>query len=408
MTSLELTIESIAAGGDGVGRSNGLVVFVPRTAPGDRARVAAEQHGRLMRGRLESVIAGGPGRVEPPCAHYTVDRCGGCQLQHLSYDAQVEAKAGIIADSLTRIGRLAVERPLVEHSDMPWRYRRKLTLAMRPRGDDWTVGLRRYDAPDEVFDLRDCPITDEQVLRDWADVRRHLRLFPRARELRGAVRELSDGFSFTLEGGRHWPGAQELFAALPRMLELWWVPEGKRRRLVHSRTDRAAAGASFIQVNSGVARHLRDWVLSLAARQQPTTAVDAYSGTGDFAVALASAGTRVTAIEIDVDASRVCASRLPTGSRAVAQAVERALPAALPADLVILNPPRGGVDGSVADILRTGADRVRRIIYVSCNPATLARDIRRMERFAVQTLRGFDMFPQTAHVETVCELAVAA
>jgi 23S rRNA (uracil1939-C5)-methyltransferase len=405
--TFELTVDSIAAGGDGVGRHNGMVVFVPRTAPGDVGRVSAERNDRLMRGRLLELLEPSPRRVEPPCQHYVVDRCGGCQLQHLLYEAQLASKSGIIRDALTRIGRLPVDLPSVEPSDDQWRYRRKLTLALRRRDGRWIAGLHRYDTAD-VFELKDCPITETAVVAAWANVMTHQQLFPQARELRGAVRLLPTGFSFTLEGAENWPTRAEFFAAIPDMVELWWKPSEKSRRLLDARTPAAdAVGASFAQVNTGVASKLRAWVIERATAHAPTAVIDAYSGTGDIAVALAGKGMRVTAIEIDRDASRVAATRLPAGSRAIAASVERALPDVLPADLVILNPPRGGLDPSVADLLRAENREPNTIIYVSCNPATLARDIRRMQRFNVASLRGFDMFPQTAHVETVCELVPA-
>src|SRR5437867_7227868 len=105
-SSIELRVDSIAAGGDGVGRHNGIVVFIPRTAPGDLARVRAVQDGRLMRGRLLELLEPSPQRVEPPCNHYVVDRCGGCQMQHLTYEGQLEAKSTIVHDSLERIARV--------------------------------------------------------------------------------------------------------------------------------------------------------------------------------------------------------------------------------------------------------------------------------------------------------------
>jgi 23S rRNA (uracil1939-C5)-methyltransferase len=406
---LDVTIDSIAAGGDGVARDGGMVVFVPRTAPGDVARVRATREGRMMRGELLEILEPSAARVEPPCGHYTSDRCGGCQIQHLRYDdGQLPAKAGIIRDSLNRIGRLTVDAPDVARSPKPWRYRTKLTLALRRRDGRWIAGLRRFDAPDEVFPLVDCPITDERVVDAWRSVLEHQRLLPSARTLRGAVRLLGDGFSFTIEGGTAWPSQSELFIAVPRMQQLWWQAEEKGRRLLQSRIPEPLAGASFTQVNPEVATLVREWVVDLASRERPRVAVDAYSGTGDIAVALAERGSRVTAIEIDRDASRVCAARLPEGSRAVAAPVEKALPKALPADVVVLNPPRAGLDERVTSILKAQSPLPKAVVYVSCNPATLARDIRRLEHFRVTSLRGFDMFPQTAHVETVCELVPAA
>ena len=150
-----LEIASIAAGGDGVARDEGVVVFVPRTAPGDVARVRIARAKRFARGQLISLDAPSPARVEPPCPHYTIDRCGGCQLQHLSYDAQLTAKSMIIGDALRRIGRREVADPVVEPSDAPWRYRRKLTLHLRWRDSTWIAGLHPFDDPTDVFDLRD-------------------------------------------------------------------------------------------------------------------------------------------------------------------------------------------------------------------------------------------------------------
>jgi 23S rRNA (uracil1939-C5)-methyltransferase len=406
--TFEVRIDSIGSGGDGVGRRDGIVVFVPRAAPGDLLRVRGQRRDRMIRAEILSVMEASPHRVDADCRHYVEDRCGGCQIQHISYDAQIEAKARIIHDALTRIGKVSTSRPEVDSSDKRWRYRGKLTLALRRRGDRWIGGLHRFDTA-EVFELEDCPITDERAMEAWRLVLAQQDKLPRAGELRGAVRLLSSGFSFTLEGGRDWTAHPRLVEAIPSLVELWWKPEDRSRRLLASReSPAAAAGAAFTQVNPGVAAKLREWVIALASAQAPETAVDGYSGTGDIAVALARQGTRVVAIEIDRDAARVAATRLPAGSRAVTAAIEDALPGALPADVVVLNPPRAGVDAKVADVLRSHSHPPKALIYVSCDPATLARDVRRFERYRIRSLRGFDMFPQTSHVETVCELVPAA
>ncbi|HEX7939640.1 MAG TPA: TRAM domain-containing protein [Gemmatimonadaceae bacterium] len=408
--TFDVTIDSIAAGGDGVGRHNGMVVFVPRTAPGDVARVEARPDGRLMRGRLIKLLTASTKRAEPACRHYVADSCGGCQLQHLEYDAQLDAKAGIIADSLTRIGRLNVERPVVEASGARWRYRRKLTLAFRRSNGAWIAGLHRLNSPDSVFPLEDCEITDAAVMNFARLVVAQGELLPADRDLRVSVRSLASGFSVVVEGGTTWRNHRSLFDAIPSITELWWQPREKRRELVQSRAS-SAAGASFTQVNEGVAASLVRHVSQLAEKVPHATAIDAYAGTGDIAVALAAIGARVTAIEIDREASNVCASRLPAGSRVLNAPVERALSGALPVDLVVLNPPRAGLDESVTSLLqtpRTQNPAPRTLIYVSCNPATLARDLKRMDRFRVTSIRGFDMFPQTSHVETVVALEPAA
>ncbi|HEX6536262.1 MAG TPA: TRAM domain-containing protein [Gemmatimonadaceae bacterium] len=407
MTAVErVTVESIAAGGDGVARAGSLVVFVPRTAPGDVADVAIESRGRFARGRVTALREPSPLRVDPPCAHYVRDRCGGCQLQHLSDDAQRAAKARIIGDAVRRIGKRDVADPEVRAPGRPWRYRRKLTLALRRRGDRWIAGLHPYDAPARVFALDDCPITDERVVAVWREVMAAAAELPRAAELRGAVRLADDGAAFVLEGGTRWPRSAAFFDRAPSLASVWWVPEGRGRVRLHERgtgTGRAT-GASFAQVNAEVAAALREHVVARAVAHEPRTVVDAYAGVGDTAAALAAGGRSVTAIELDPDAAAWAASRLPAGSRALAARVEDALPGALPADVVILNPPRRGVDERVTAALDAARPAPRAVLYVSCNPATLARDVARMPNWRIASLVAFDMFPQTAHVETACEL----
>lgn len=407
MSEATVRIDSVAAGGDGVARLEGLVVFVPRTAPGDVGRVRYSTRGRFARGELVQLEQPSPDRIEPPCAHYVVDRCGGCQIQHLRYEAQLAVKARIVRDALERIGRRPMELAGTEASPREWRYRRKLTMGLRRANDAprWSAGLHPYDAPGRIFALRDCPITEQRVLDIWAGVMRASEFFPRARSLRGAVRVAPDGgawSSFVLEGGRDWTASARFFERVTQLVELWWVPEGGERRLLHQRGDAGAPGAAFTQVNSEMAAMLRAHVLDEAGRRPHASVIDAYSGVGDTAIALARSGASVTAIELDPAAAAWCAELLPPGSRAVAARVEDALPTFLPADLVVLNPPRAGVDARVSAALE--AQPPRTLIYVSCNPATLARDLSRLPGFSVRSLRAFDMFPQTAHVETVCVL----
>lgn len=404
-STAELVIESIAAGGDGVARHEGLVVLTPRTAPGDRVRVDIRMDKRLGRGTLRELLSPGPGRIEPPCPHYVADRCGGCQVQHLAYGAQLAAKGGIIRDALVRIGRRPLdEAPRVGASDRPWRYRRKLTLAMERRAGRWIAGLFPYDDPRHPFALVDCPITEEPVLAVWREVLAAAERLPRADRLRGAVQLVDGGGStFTLEGGREWPEIAAFAAGVPSVSGIWWQPEGGRRRRVH---DRGAPGgsASFLQVNASVAMALHARVLERARAHRPQRLIDAYAGSGTTAVPLAREGIRVTAIELDRDAAAVCRHQLPAGSESLAGRVEDLLPRALPADVVLLNPPRTGVEPPVTAALASAVPRA--IIYVSCNPATLARDVARLPQYRIASVEGFDMFPQTAHVETVCELVL--
>jgi len=405
MPTISVSIDSIAAGGDGVARSNGLVVFVPRTAPGDVVTTQISGKGHFARGSLRTIVTPSPVRVEPPCPHYTRDKCGGCQLQHMTYDAQLDAKRAIIRDSLQRIGKRQVELPEIERSPKEWRYRTKLTLAMRRRGARWIAGLHPYDDPVHVFALADCPITDRRVVAAWREVMQADAYFPDAKELRGSIRITSEGPTFVMMGGQSWGARTQFLAAAPSLSAVWWEPaDDQPRKLVADKRRDRSPSASFSQINSEMAEVLGEYVNERARSYQPRTVIDAYAGAGHTAVALSEAGIKVTAIELDADASEWSAARLREPSRAIRARVEEALPGVLPADLVILNPPRAGVDERVTSTLEKEAGHVNSVIYVSCNPATLARDIARLPSYQIRSVRAFDMFPQTAHVETVCEL----
>jgi len=413
MVAARLTIDSIAAGGDGVGRADGMAVFVPRTAPGDVVDTSLDVRGRFARGVLRTVIEPSADRVSPVCRHYTRDRCGGCQLQHISYDAQLRAKSVIVRDAMQRIGKRSdVGDVPVVASPSPWAYRTKLTLALRWTGNRWIAGLHPFDDPDGVFQLEECPITDERVLAVWQSIFSAASLLPRTRRLRGAVRLTDDGASFVLEGGHSWPNAPMFGERVSALTSIWWQSDaGQTRLVVDRRAPRSSAGAlapdvSFVQVNSATAELLRRHVVEKTLARQPAAVVDAYAGAGATAVAVAERGVRVTAIELDAAAARWTGVHLPAGSRCVVGRVEDEIGAALPADVVILNPPRIGVDERVTASLQ--AKPPRAIVYVSCNPATLARDVLRLPGFQIASLTSFDMFPQTAHVETVCELVTEA
>src|SRR2546423_4185410 len=403
MGAVSVAIDSIAAGGDGVGRSNGLVVFVPRTAPGDVVTAQISGKGHFARGALRSIVTPSRDRIEPPCPHYTRDKCGGCQLQHLKYDAQLESKRVIVRDSLQRIGKRKVEVPPIERSPKDWRYRTKLTLTMRRRGARWVAGLHPYDDPIGIFALADCPITDRKVVAAWREIMAADTYFPDADELRGSVRITSGGPTFVMIGGSSWGARDQFLAAVRALAAVWWQPadDQPRRRLIDKRQDRSPS-ASFAQINTEVAELLRSYVVERARSYAPESLIDAYAGAGQTALALSEGGVKVTAIELDADSSNWTAQRLQPPSRAIQALAEDALPGVLPADVVIVNPPRAGVDARVTETLEKEAAHIRFVIYVSCNPATLARDLSRLPSYRIESARAFEMFAPTAVVATVC------
>ncbi|MCE9637559.1 MAG: hypothetical protein K8T90_17810 [Planctomycetes bacterium] len=406
MSTASLEIASIASGGDGVARHDGLVVFTPRTAPGDLVEADVRVEGRVGRGTLERVVRAGPGRVAPACTHYAApDRCGGCQWQHVSLGTQRAAKQQMVVDAFARIAKRTVALPEILGGD-GWRYRRALTLAIRREGTRTWAGLRAHDDPEAVFALTDCLITDERVVAAWRAILAAAVHLPAGERLRGTVRWLEERPLFVLEGGTEWPRLGAFLDAVPSLGAVWWHAEGRRRRIVADRRPAEVPGASFSQVNAEVSARMQADVVAAVLAHAPKTVIDCYSGGGDVACALAERGVQVAAVELDEEATAWAAQRLPAPSRAIAARVEDVIERLLPSDLVILNPPRAGVDARVTAALSSRPPKV--IIYVSCDPATLARDVARLAGWRIRNLTCYDMFPQTAHVESVCELVPEA
>jgi 23S rRNA (uracil1939-C5)-methyltransferase len=399
----QVRIESIAAGGDGVGRLDGLAVFIPRTGPGELVEAAVKQRGRMARGRLLRIVEPSADRVAARCAHYDRDHCGGCQLQHLSIEAQRAAKQRIVRDAFTRIAKRSVELAPIVPSASDWEYRSRLTLAMRWEHGRWIMGLHAFDDVDRIFDLRECPITNGRVVSAWSEVRSAAQLLLRTPELRGTVRLVGDELALVLEGGEAWTSAREFAAAAPSFSVVRWRPSHGAPRVIVDRSAARTPDESFDQVNQPVAQAARGELVEMALAASPRTAIDAYAGLGATARVLADRGVAVTAIEADDAAARFAGGHLPPESRVLAGRVEDLLAQCLPADVVILNPPRAGVDARVAEALNAHP-RPRLVLYMSCDPATLARDVSRMPAYRVTSLRAYDMFPQTAHVEVVCAL----
>jgi 23S rRNA (uracil1939-C5)-methyltransferase len=411
-------IESIAAGGEGVAHlPDGRVVFVHRTAPGDSAEIAiVEGRARWARARLTRVVSASPLRREPLCPYYA--DCGGCTLEHLHYPAQLAAKARIVADALKRIGATETPPPEVVPSPLEVRYRNRVSFALRRLGAGRVVaGFHRLGAPSEILDLDGrCLLPEEPVARAWDQLRASwgpdARLLPSGEELRLTLRATASGeVSLLVEGG-YGPGRPaDLLAAVPSLVSIWHA-SGDGARLVAGAPglpevwgDEAVelSGAAFLQVNRAAARALEDEVVAAAGPVSGMRVVDAYCGVGFHARRLARAGAQVVGIELDQDAVAAARRENIPGATFLAGDVGQLLHQALPADLVILNPPRAGVGEEVVEALRAAPPA--RIIYISCNPATLARDVRRLQGvFQLGAVRSFDLFPQTAHVETVAVL----
>lgn len=407
MTDL-VTITGIAVGGDGVGRlSDGRVVFVPRTAPGDRIRLredSLQRHRNFARAEIGQIVESSPIRVAPPCPHYVHDHCGGCQLQHIAYDGQLAAKRAIVGDALRRIGKLKVEDPEVVEALEEWRYRSKISMAVKT-----SVGLHPYDRPNFVFPLADCHITDFRLMALWRELRGRLALLP-AQLTRLTLRlDREERRHIIAESaGEPWLNADELRAALQTFTDgaiiCWWQPVDGAARVVAGPVTGFPATA-FEQVNPGMGSLARRWAVEQLGDVRSQTVWDLYGGIGDTAALLVERGANVVSVDADEKAVEWGRSRLPA-VRFIAARAEDVLPSLPAPHAVVVNPPRGGLHWDVT--LRLTAEPVPKLVYISCDPATLARDLQRLNvNYQLIAVRAFDLFPQTAHVETVASLEAA-
>lgn len=398
-------IDRLAAGGDGVGRlPDGKTVFVPRTAPGDLIELTGiRDHKRFARARPGRLLEPSGHRTEPRCPHYVRDECGGCQLQHISYEAQLEARRSFVGEAIRRLGKRDVSDPSIMPSGKTYEYRTKLTLHVSPDGK--RVGLHRYQRPDDVFDLQWCHITVPELMELWESLRKLRPLLPPG--LLQIVLRLDRS------GGRHvvirvddgevWSGFDRFRRELARLrppATIWYQRKGGAARAIAGSAE-AFPATVFEQVHPEMGDAVRAFALEQLAPVSGRRTWDLYAGIGETTAQLVERGATVESVEIDRRAVAEAESRGPTARRHVGR-VEALLKELRRPDLVITNPPRTGMDPRVvAELNRLVPER---IVYISCDPATLARDIQRLDRFKVSRVQAFDLFPQTTHVESVALL----
>jgi 23S rRNA (uracil1939-C5)-methyltransferase len=441
---LELSIDSLAYGGNGVARLNGFVVFVRRGLPGDlvRARVTKVKRNHAEALAVE-VLRPGPGRVEAPCAHYPA--CGGCRFQDLAYGAQATAKAEQVADALRRIGGL-VEPPLepIEPAVERFHYRNKLEYSFTATPAGPALGFHRAGRWDEVLEIERCWLTTDlgnairQAVRDWARTEgleaydqgehtgylRHLVV----REGRNTGQVLvqlvtAAGERFDrdelVETLRRFPEVRSIHWAvndspaevtnLPTTL--LWGEEAIEEELCGLRF-RVRPNA-FLQTNTAMAERLYGLAAEYAALSGSETLYDLYCGIGTIGLTLAANALTVWGVEVseesvacaleNADLNGIANAAFFAGE--VGASLEELRERAGPPDVVIVDPPRAGLSGKA--LRRLGRLEAQRIVYVSCNPTTLAGNVKELARdwgYRLERARQVDMFPHTPHVETVALL----
>jgi 23S rRNA (uracil1939-C5)-methyltransferase len=445
---LDLTVDDLAFGGEGVGRVHGYVIFVRGGLPGDGLRVRlVEARARYGRATIEAVTTPSPDRVAAPCPYF--GHCGGCRLQHLAYDAQLAFKAKQVRDCLERLGGLgAFElRPILAAPE-PYGYRNKMefTVTRDAAGTVPLIGLHEADRYDVVRDIERCLLQSDAMNAALAEVRAQVR----ARGLGAWDQDSGQGLLrfVTLREGRHTgevmvnlvaaapdvdglaPLAAELHARVPATASVVLnvnakpasVAVGTEEHLLFGRDHiREGLGglifqvsaSSFFQTNTAQAERLFALVEDACALAGGETVLDLYAGTGAISLLLARRCRRVYGIEVAAaavaDAVRNARANDLANCAFLAGEVRHVLPAlaaeGVRAEVVVADPPRAGFHPRA---LRAVADLApARIVYVSCNPATLARDVGELVRagYRLEWVQPVDMFPQTPHIEAVARLA---
>lgn len=380
---MEVEVERILPGGMGLAHAGGKTVFVSLAAPGDRLRVRVERaQGNVLFASVVEILAPSPVRVAPPCPYF--GRCGGCDFQQLNYEAQLAAKTGIIRDCLQRIARLDhVPEFMVHPSPNDWRYRVRATWQIDQERREigyYERGSRR------VCDVADCAVLMPELQQTLERVRdtEWTEFPPDLKHLEVVAGE--DGVSLS-----------------PPFAEF----ETHELSLRVGNEVYAYNAEAFFQINPALLPSLIEFALSDVGG---ATALDLYCGVGLFTLPLARRFTKVIGVEANSVAVRFGKRNLAglTNARmlraTVADWMRGSSRSVGAVDFVLLDPPRAGAESVVIKgILDLGPGRVS---YVSCDPATLARDLKKLIAggYEIESIAGFDLFPQTHHVETVVRL----
>lgn len=433
---VELLIDKLVQGGDGLATHEGMKVFVPYSAPQERvrARIVTQKRDYAV-AEIQEILEPSPLRVSAPCPYYGA--CGGCQLQHINYQGQLVVKRLYLNEALQRIGQIFVPVRHVTVEAAPWHYRNKTQYPVGTTGDGMAIGFYKRGTHD-LLDVPECLLHPVEFDR----LREAMRAVFATTGETGYDEARHDGNirhivlrQSTQDGGllaivvtrtpEFSTRAAELIAEQPGVVGVAqsMVPS-RTNRIMGSRTKVLAgrgylhqsvldktfrvSAPSFFQVNVEQAEELCRKVLKHVAPKGDELVLDLYSGVGVISLIVAPFVQQVTAIEFDStaveDAMVNAQAQGVRNIEFVCGDVSRAISQVASIDVVILDPPRKGCP---AETLRRIADlKPKRIIYVSCNPATLARDLATLEQLGYTTyeIEPVDMFPQTFHVEVIARL----
>jgi 23S rRNA (uracil1939-C5)-methyltransferase len=442
---LLLNIEKLIYGGDGLSRLSpglprevspgnkdhrrGKAVFIPFVLAGENVEATlTEEKPGFARAKAEAIVEPSPHRVSPPCPHFT--RCGGCHYQHAAYDHQLEIKKEILRENLRRIAKLELQCEIQIHPSPPWNYRNRSRLQVRTQ-PNFAAGYFKF-ASHELLPVEQCPISSPLINRGiaalWQAGRagkavegvREVEFFANA-DSNGNETKLLLEFLCAPEARRAavraW--AEELCETMPEIaavsafrepqkgIQEPLVAVGASELTYQTKTAayRVSAG-SFFQTN----RFLTDELVTIVtAGRSGELALDLYAGVGLFSTALACDFRHIISVESSQTATADLQYNLPVNGKAVQATAEQYLakaskPDQVVPDLVVVDPPRSGLGDPVARAVVSAS--APRLTYVSCDPATLARDLVPLQAagYRVDEVHVVDLFPQTYHIEAVLQL----
>ena len=382
--TFEVEIERLLPGGVGLAHAAEMTVFVSLAAPGDRVRIKIDRvQGTTAFASIVEILQPSPVRIEPPCPYF--GRCGGCDFQQLSYKAQLDAKVEIIRDCLQRIAKIEPPRSIRIMPSKQWRYRSRTNWQI----DNPAKLLGYFErGTNKVCDVEYCGVLVPELEQTLEKVRHELKNGTAGTHPRNVDAVVGDdGLSMA-----------PAFAG--------FTPELIRKRIGYETYSFTAE--TFFQVNHELVAPLIAEAFTNARGQ---FAIDLYAGVGLFTLPMARRFARVSSVEAHPKATELARLNLDLAglnnvevvTLGVAQWLKQTRPFE-PLDFLLLDPPRVGCENAAVEGIL--ALRPRRMAYVSCDPATLARDLRKFidDDYVLDSVTAFDMFPQTHHVETVARL----
>jgi 23S rRNA (uracil1939-C5)-methyltransferase len=404
---LEVSIEKIVPDGFGLAHAENLTIFVPLVAAGDRARIRIERKkGKVAFAELVEILEPSADRVEPPCPHFGV--CGGCDFQQLNYNAQLAAKVGIVKDCLRRIGKMDWQKEIeIVPSPKAWNYR---TRAQWKRDREKLGYFERKSH--RVCDVRVCPILTETLQEILRSERENLNsnfLELRVASSREAV---SLNFSRTKadsEPDENFYAANKIAEENDRTDVSTEKQTAAEIQLKIGEFDYSFSANVFFQVNHEL---LPEFIETAIGNAEGNLALDLYCGVGLFALPLANKFKEVVGIEgsnssiefANLNAQNADLKNVDFQVSTVGDWLKENSEQLAAVDFVLLDPPRSGAEKeTIENLIKL---KPGKIVYVSCNPATLARDLLALTNgnYEIENIRAFDFFPQTHHVETVVHL----